>query len=138
MEAPGPDEDLCREATEQGVLLAARLNGHADLLAESRRLAKWGAVGFVFVEGIEEIPLVVVNSSPNLLFAHLRSGIDIPSPGAIDAVEIHAIETYPPKASPGIAIRSLPTATDVAMARNECDRLQRDLAPFGDWAGYVV
>jgi hypothetical protein len=131
-----PDDSLCRAATEDGVLLAVRLRGDAELLAKSRRVARWGAVAFIFTEG--EVSMKVVNSSPNLLFVESRCEGDSPSQLPIEAVEIQTLETGPSQVKPAIAIRRLPAATDVATARSECDRLQRDLAPCGDWAGYVV
>lgn len=39
---------------------------------------------------------------------------------------------------PIIAYRPLAAPTDLQTARAACDELQRELAPFGDFAGYVV
>jgi hypothetical protein len=41
-------------------------------------------------------------------------------------------------AKPVIASRRLQRPVDLAQARAECDKLQRDLAPFGQFAGYIV
>jgi hypothetical protein len=37
-----------------------------------------------------------------------------------------------------IPLRPMGPAKNLAEARVQCDRLQRDLAGIGDWAGYIV
>lgn len=134
-----PEDALCEQATQRGVLLVARLSGSEnELIQESRRLAKWGAVAMVLLDEGARLTDAVRFSAPNLLFLETgtkRSG----SAPALLAVPIS--ETPAPHVASGgmpmVAMRTLPAPEDLAEARAACDRLQRDLAP-GDWAGYIV
>jgi hypothetical protein len=128
-----PSEELCREATEQGVLLVARASGDEnELIAEARRISKWGAVGLLIIESWHGLPAhdAIRGEAPNLLVAT--------NDGALPAINVAGELRAPPADRAAIAIRRLVERVDLPTARAACDRLQRDLAPLGDWAGYVV
>jgi hypothetical protein len=58
------------------------------------------------------------------------------------AVEVGEVGQFPARVANCplaiIACRTSGSYASVAAGRAECDRLQRDLAGLGDWAGYIV
>ena len=137
-----PNEELCRAASTTGVLLLAALSGD-DLLVELDRLSRWPAVGIAVLPRYARLP--ESRLLKNLLLAeHFGSQEPLdPSPWAqlvvvdvADAVEFS--QRAASCALPILARRPAPEQLNVAEARGACDALQRELAPFGDFAGYLV
>jgi hypothetical protein len=137
------DERLLTEASEQGVLVVARLTDRAAAAAEVSRLSRFAAAAIaVLPPGSDSLQPA---TEGNILLAHhLKQGQTAPSPDDIRLVlgEVTDSATFADWARtlmrPVIACRPLPLPTGIAVARGECDRLQRDLAPYGQHAGYIV
>jgi len=141
--ARNPDDDLCRQASEVGVLLVAEL----DTLDEGaiRRLARWAAVGMVVLPADPRHERAFLRSlGQNLLFAERFVAGDPVRPSAwadvafceMDSPELTArIEKC---AAAIVAVASPTQYPDLATARSECDQLQRQLAGHDQWAGYVA
>lgn len=132
-----PEDDFCRRASDEGILLLARIGAPKDLLRNLRRLARWSAVAFVLVEGESKNAGELQNAAPNMVLVERYHESNEPTAPAI-AVDIADESLKPPRTKPAIAIRRLMQPADAATARSSIDRLQRDLAPGGDWAGYIV
>lgn len=134
-----PSDRLCEEASRAGVLLVARLA--ANQVDELARLSRWPAVGVVVLPGGS-------NPTPdgrrhNLVLAqHIEVDakpaswaqavvLDLLGEDANEsAVPLHGVAT--------LVLRSAGPLSNVAAGRGACDRLQRDLAARGDWAGFIV
>ena len=136
------DEKLLTQASEQGVRVIAEISaGSAE--AELSRLSRNAAVAMgVLPPGYG----AVESAAPgNILLAHhLVQGQSEPPPD--DARLVLGEVTDPAGFAawvqsltrPAIAFRPLDRSCDIATARAECDRLQRDLAAYGQFAGYIV
>ena len=151
-----PEDNLCREASRQGVLLVAWLRQEGlerspaqlaapELTATVRRLGRWPAVVVAVFEGATRIDAGLRSAARNLLFAQYFGPGETVEPAAwadlvlcedADATAL-AVRAAPcPK--PVVAVRRAGACSSVAAARNECDLLQRDLAGRGDFAAYIV
>jgi hypothetical protein len=135
---PCPSDTLCEAASRIGVLIVAVL-AEADG-NEIRRLSRWPAVGIVSLPA-GSAPQVA-NLGHNLLLAE-RFGAgqpvvpaawadlvicEVDDPSRFDAAQLF---------KPVLACRPLRTTSSVNR-RAGCDRLQGDLAPRGQFAGYIV
>ncbi len=134
-----PDDSICETASRVGVFVVAELDqSDAD---EIRRLSRWPAVGIVSLPRGANPQLEGVGL--NLLLAERFSG-DMPitpSPWAdlvILQVSDQEIAGLVAGGLPVIVRRKLPNCTSVDQARAGCDKLQRSLAPQGQFAGYIV
>jgi hypothetical protein len=147
---PSPPDDLCRQASEIGVLLMAELSGANDhIRRELLRLSRWPAVGLAVVESPERLEPQIRASAPNmLLVSRLVTNATAPPAWAnallIDAHDQESLIRIAGQTSaPVLAERRLPTTASLAAARAACDTLQRDLAQGLasqgiEIAGYVV
>jgi hypothetical protein len=136
------DEKLLTQASEEGVLVIAEISaGSAE--AELARLSRNAAVAIgVLPPGWGAIE----SAAPgNILLAHhLVQGQSEPPPDDARLVMGEVKDSAGFAAwvqslnRPAIAFRPLVKWSDVAAARAECDRLQRDLAAYGQFAGYIV
>ncbi len=137
-----PDDKLCREASLAGVLLVAQLTGN-ELAAELNRLSRWPAVGIAVLDH-GSAAMDRAAAPRNLLLAE-RFAADQriePSPWAqLMVCEVDEPAELARRVAdcplPVIAFARAPS-TSLSAARAECDELQRRLAPFGDYAGYLV
>jgi hypothetical protein len=146
MIATNPDEALCEAASRQGVLNVAKIAAPpAAIATELRRLAKWPAVAMAIVDhGVDESSL---GERPP---RHLLIGERFARGEACHAsawAKVVLCETADPAdvsartagcEVPVIVIQSHSTWPSLEAARAGCDRLQRDLAAYGDFAGYCV
>lgn len=141
-----PLDELCQEASRVGVMLLAGLSaGTADPAAAVRRLGRWPSVAMAVLESGAPLPATIRLLAPNLLLAqHVGPGAAL-APAAWahvvvcedgDAAMLARRAAHCPL--PVIAQRNAGRQTDLADARAHCDRLQRDLAGRGDFAGYLV
>jgi len=66
-----PSETLCQEASQEGVVLAARMDVGtiADPESEARRLGKWPAVALIIASGVVRRDLSLPEAAPNCLLA---------------------------------------------------------------------
>ncbi|MFO0899645.1 MAG: hypothetical protein U0836_19630 [Pirellulales bacterium] len=142
---PSPADDVCRLATLQGLGIAAQVEGSAaDLRAELTRLARWPAVMAAFLP--EDAPLLEGPwTPPSGLLLVQRVGREVPWRLRTWAQAIVAPMSEPAAFAAAAAAVGCPViawrpndAGDLPSARAECDRLQRDLAAVGDFAGYLV
>ncbi|MBC8350775.1 MAG: hypothetical protein H8E66_02230 [Planctomycetes bacterium] len=142
--AQSPPESLLRDASLAGVLLVVELSPD-DLIAELQRLSLWPAVAIVILPHDYEVNAELRASAPNLLFAARVDPRSTPQPAkwldviicdASDVERFH--DTTKQWLLPLVAERRLNGDYTLIEARRECDHLQRDLVPHGDFAGYVV
>jgi hypothetical protein len=141
-----PDFDLCREASRRGVLLVTELTGPLEVLQRQvRQMACWPAAAISVLRG--DLPEGANPSewNPNMLFAQ-RFAADEPLEPApwcqialceVDDPARFARRTAP-LTIPVVAVRPFDQPATIETLRAGCDRLQRDLAPYGDYAGYIV
>jgi hypothetical protein len=143
---PAGDELLA--AAGHGILVTTRITGSfAELLEQLRELAQQPAVGIVLLPAEARLyPDFDPHSvAPNLLLGHLvppgESRHFAPWADLIVAVVdspealAHRLAGY---AGPVLCLRPSEAPLDLAAARSACDALQRDLAPMGQFAGYIV
>jgi len=146
MVVDAPDEDLCREASRQGVLLIAWLRQpQLDLSKTLRRLGRWPAIVAVVFEDDFEVDAGLRRECRNLLIAQYFGAGTAVEPDAwadlavcedTDATKLATRAAD--SAKPVLAVRRASDCSSVSMARDECDRLQAALAGRGDFAGYIV
>ncbi|HQU42328.1 MAG: hypothetical protein B7Z73_08345 [Planctomycetia bacterium 21-64-5] len=141
-----PADETCRQASQLGVVLIADLTERpAQVADELRRLARWPAVAVAVLASGQPLEADVRNTARNLLLAERRGpeADFAPSPWAdvviCEGASADAIAAQAGKINlPVVARRAAGWRDDPADVRRECDRLQRDLAGQGDFAGYVV
>lgn len=144
-----PDEDLCREASEVGVLLFATLGVSSIPLRDRiRRLRRYAAVAMVIVEafGPSEADFTP-DDARNVVLAQaidVEPGVHMIWPEARCLV-IDCGRRGEENAATGVANEAIPCLvqrnTDLGTLmelRAACDRLQADLAGKCDPAGYIV
>ncbi len=142
--AADADPTALEEASQWGSLAVVHVAESGDrAVTRLRELAKYPSVGLAVVLG--DLPTGFKRSevAPNLLLANFING-DGPfyvAPWA-DVQFVHADPDLLTAAGridkPIVATRYLDRPLDLAEARAACDVLQRDLAPLGQFAGYVV
>ena len=139
-----PSEELCRQASEVGVLLVAELETFDA--AAIRRLARWAAVGMVVLPSEMDQERTTLRSlGQNLLFAE-RFVLGQPGrPSAWADVAFCELDSAAEvamnneKCESAIVAVAKPTRyPNLATARSACDQLQRRLAGHDQWAGYVA
>jgi hypothetical protein len=141
-----PDDEVCEFASRRGILLVADLAEEGDSpLDLLRRVSRWPAVGFAILARGADISDSQIAEIPNLLLAQF-----VPVDQKLATVrwadllfiEISQPEILANKIAgidiPVVAVRRLANVDNIEQARAECDILQSDLAPFGDFAGFVV
>jgi hypothetical protein len=134
-----PSDTLCAEASCAGVLLVARLR--ADQVGEIARLSRWPAVGVVVLPA--DANPAQGNRRHNLILAQQVDAVTKPATWAQAVVldlQGNGMDdsTVPQHGLATLVLRSAISLSSVAAGRGECDRLQRDLAARGDWAGFIV
>jgi hypothetical protein len=135
-----PDDALCEAASRSGVLLVAALDD-AEIPA-IRRFTRWPAVGFLALRRSQAVEPRQVGH--NALVAQRISAGEPVSAAAWANCLIR--EVSPGDGSNSIAESRLPVIVhrpagaldSVAAGRAACDRLQHELAPLGQFAGYIV
>jgi len=141
-----PGDERCEAASRRGVLLVARLRESAGMETRLLRLARWPAVGIVVLPTGVTLAEGACRRVPNLLLAEEPIAGQPPrlSPWAqLAVVQAANLEhgTAGKLGVPVFAVRSSEPGEKYATpadARTACDRLQRDLASQGDFAGYIV
>jgi hypothetical protein len=141
-----PDDDVCDFASRRGILLVADQTHVAlsVLVSELRRLARWPAVAIAVAASDADLPVETHDIAPNLLLAQQ---IDAGEPmnlkpwARLAFAELGDPAEFARKTAdcrlPIVALRRI-TPDYIERSRASCDALQRDLAPYGDFAGYVV
>ena len=139
------DDALCLAASQLGVPLFVDLRGAAQIVEEIRRLGQWPAVFAILLDPTFPCGDELRAAARNTLFAARIDGpasTQVPSWAQAIVCTAEKGDGLPPAARqsnvPLIVVRRLPVATSIGEARAACDRLQFDLAPRGDFAGYFV
>ncbi len=145
-----PNDDFCRRASEQGVLLLAMISSKSrPIEGDIRRLARWPAVGIAILETPPSSAKTYRAAAGNLLLAELQSAGSTMqmNPSKADwadvvVTKITANATHSSQISsadfPELIVRQKAAFESLAVARSACDQLQRELARLGDFAGYGV
>jgi hypothetical protein len=133
-----PSDALCEAASRIGVLIVAELDA-ADL-ADIRRLSQWPAVGVVSLPTGASPQLG--NLGHNLLLAERIATGQKVKPAAWADVAICEVDglssLHVEDSRMPVIVRRPQDDHDVNRARMGCDRLQAELAPRGQFAGYIV
>jgi hypothetical protein len=146
-----PTADLCELASRRGTMLIADLRvlgstatpaAAADM---AHTIARWPAVVMAIVDP-DSLPMIESQGPVrNLLIGQFLSPGEDVAPG--NAVQIIFAEvgeladfarTIKQCDRPVIAVRRVAQPAKIEHARAACDVLQSELAPYGDFAGYVV
>ena len=143
-----PSDSFLQQASECGVLVIADLrNVGTELTPHLIRLAWQPSVAFVLVSNTN--PLFDIYVPHSIALGHLILANAQIAPNSVDhdwasilLVELNAGEHLPHWLAnanqPVVVIRPGQGYTDLATARGACDRLQAELAPEFDLAGYFV
>jgi hypothetical protein len=137
------DEAWLAAASAHGVMTVIRLDETPDVdLQLLRRIATFASAAMVVLPSPVNLPDEVRLAVPNLLLAQHCNG-DQPLASWAHAAWIEA--NSPDEFSRIVRDVALPvvvarpeTFSSIGEARDACDRLQADLAPVGQFAGYVV
>lgn len=146
MQIERPSEAWCSEASRLGVTLLAEIAGNGDSLASDlKRLSRWPAVAMTVVRAEGPLDKSIRHAARNMLLGeHFGPGDDrAPSDWAeVVVCEDPSADRLATRAAafslPVLARRCTGRHDDLSGARRECDRLQRDLAGRGVFAGYLV
>ena len=137
------DQPLLAEASQQGVFVVAELQSKTTIHLELSRPGRFSAVAMAVLPA-GELPLDRLPRT-NLLLAQRverQHGHAPPVDVRVVLADVVSEREFADWAKtaprPVIACRPLARPADIAEARAECDRLQRDLAPYGQFAGYIV
>src|SRR5262245_53308850 len=142
--AADAEDTALQEASQFGALAVADVRGSADeMLAGLRRLTQFPASAIAIVRGELPADFQRASAAPNLLLAQPlgREGPQALPPWVqlLWADDPLVLAQRPANHElPIIACRKLAEPVPLAAARAACDALQRDLAPRGQFAGYVV
>jgi len=144
--ASNPDDQLCAFASRSGVLLVASLTWlGGDTEAALLRLSQWPAVGIALLASDAKLSMSTANRHRNLLLAQFVEDDEILSihPWAqLLFARVDGPADFASKFSqsqlPVVAVQAVPSSASFALLRSGCDMLQQALAPYGDFAGYLV
>ena len=135
-------QSMLRDASDKGVLTVVLLTGW-DEEEHVQMLSSFAAVGVVVLPP-QSPPLGFALPGNLLLAHHVKQGDEEPPRDDARLIlgEVRDPATFASWAATMnravIAYRELWDRADVAAARAACDQLQRDLAPYGQFAGYIV
>jgi len=140
LEGTAAGDALCEAASRVGVFTIAQFDRWEQ--QSIRRVSRWPAVGIVAVRDAATVD--PTERPPNLLLAQAFAPDEpiVPRPWA--QIALCEVAGDVPKLAlnacplPVLVRRMADGALDPAAARRACDRLQRDLAAQGQFAGYLV
>ena len=143
--APAAADEALAEASQWGALAVVEVAGDTDRLAAALgRLARFPAVAIALIDGPPGAGVHPPVTAPNLLLAQrIRNASDPVAPWArllwVDARQEELLAGLAASSQlPIVAERALSERLPLEQARAACDALQRDLAPIGQFAAYVV
>jgi len=145
---PNPSGAQCELADLHGIPIVADLRELGPVFDEALRLARHPAVVMILFDGGQADAFDAVRMPQGSMIAvaayadDSRTASQAPLGSQVVAVEL-AADSRPPSwlrgsGKPAIAIRRGQTYADLQAARAACDRLQAELAPEFDLAGYFV
>jgi hypothetical protein len=142
----GPDEERLIEASQWGALAVVELSASPEaIVTQLKQLARCPAAAMVVVHGGLPADFKRTNVAPNVL---LVQSLDDATENAIqpwaqalwisgsDGERLKQIMAS--SELPLFVARRLTASVPIDQARAACDELQRDLAPIGQFAGYIV
>jgi hypothetical protein len=140
------DHERLSEASQWGALTAVVVVGNAaDIAARLRQLALYPAVAIAIVQGRLPPDSNPTSIAPNLLFAQpfsFQEEFAVQAWANLLYAETDNFNAMKSLAAatdlPLLAVRRLASPAPLDSARAACDTLQRDLAPLGQFAGYIV
>ena len=136
-----PSDAICDEASRVGVLVVAALE--QSEVHEIRRLRRWPAVGMIAVSSAGELELRGLSHNA-ILAQRFAAGEALHWAGWGEAAVCEVRDADAPSdvladsTMTIVACRPAGSLESVAEGRAACDRLQRDLARHGQFAGYIV
>jgi hypothetical protein len=139
------EHELLAEASQFGALTVVEIPSGKLGVRELRRLAEYPGVALAVVRGDLPAGFRRGQSGPNLLLGQRitpddelvrRDWADVLLAETTDLSQLAKVAAL--GELPIIVVRPLPAPISIDQARSACDRLQRDLAPHGQFAGYVV
>jgi len=141
-----PDPSICSHASQAGVIVIAQLTDPANIEEQLSELGRAGSVAVAILPtDITASDPALHNAAPNLLLAqHFSDETAINAADWADLIvcEVSEASRFHDAVAacplPIVAQRRLNKSESVAEARQACDRLQRDLAPAGNYAGYFI
>jgi hypothetical protein len=143
--APASEHEALAEASQFGAItLVEILRGEAGV-RELRRLGEYPGVALAVLRGGLPAGFQRAQTCPNLLLGQgftpgeelfRRDWADVLLAETTDPARLAQIAAL--GELPIIAVRPLAEPVPIDQARAACDELQRDLAPHGQFAGYVV
>ena len=139
----GSDPESLAEASQWGALSVVQIQQHGEEAVQRlRELARHPGVSIAAIHGALPADFKKSDAAPNLLLAQgSRSSATAELEPWVELIATDELTWLTNSAAldkPVIAIRRLDSFASVADARAACDVLQRDLAPIGQFAGYVV
>jgi hypothetical protein len=141
-----PEDECLADAAQWGSLTVVELTADAgSLVSRLRGLARFPGVAVAVVRGAPPAAVQPADIGPNLILAQFLGPGD-PPVRASWAQVVLAAAADPRRVAevagaldvPLVAVRPLDEPLPIAAARAACDALQRDLAPYGQFAGYIV
>lgn len=144
---PGPSEDLCRQASDEGVVLIAQLAAatHDRLQQEIHRVGKWASVVLIEVQTPPPAMADVRTRAPNVLWAE-RVSLPVPptvsdwADVGIGDVSATGVSLQLPGTAtiPWIARRRLSSPAPLAEAARQCREWYAELLVDGSCLGCLV
>ena len=142
-----PESHFCAEASRRGVAVIATIpSGFSGVDKWMRKIGNWPALSMVIAARGSNALATERQRHPNLLLGELLTPEETlqHSPEWSDLVLCRVDDTKEVSevmsqgTRPTMIVRSIDCIEDVMAARSECDRLQREFAPIGDFSGYLV
>jgi len=139
---PPPNDEICLEASRHGVPMLIDLSAQSgDAVEEVRRLGQWPAVFLVMLEAGATVDAAIRGAARNLLIAATFAAnepIVVPAWAQVALCDVTLENAQRLAVCPLPILVRRPAIANISEARAACDRLQYDLAPTGDFAGYLV
>jgi hypothetical protein len=138
------DDELLSEASQWGALSQVFFEASGDELNQRLQLiARYPGAAIAVFQGDVAPDFNKPNVAPNLLLAQQINSTAPAAPWAdlliVSADHVsHLHEVAAAAQKPIMVVRRLAAPLPLAEARAACDALQRDLAPLGQFAGYIV
>lgn len=144
-----PDDILCERASREGVLLVANVAAPScavqHYVDELDRLARWPAARIAILPGDLPAEILTSHRFGNVIFAQHVPARQVVRPArwaqlmVCEGADVHDLARRAVDSSlPVVALRATEQVVSAHGVRTECDRLQRDLAPYVDLAGYLT
>lgn len=140
------DEQHFGEASQWGALTAIEIaGGSIEIASQLRKLAQFPAAAFAVIHGHLPAEFQRTDCAPNVLLVQaIDRSMEQPIQPWAQAIWTADVGVEPLQQRlhttelPIFVVRKLAAPLPIDQARAACDALQRDLAPIGQFAGYIV